>query len=85
MLTKNVEVKLKIGLQAKSAAEFVQEANRYRSDIFLEMNGRRVNAKSIMGLMSFAIGPGTPIKIIADGSDEEEAVEALAKIVEQEK
>ena len=58
MVEKQVEVKLKTGLQARPAALFVQEANRFSSDVFLEKDGKKVNAKSIMGLMSLAVGSG---------------------------
>jgi len=83
LVEKSVEVNLKTGLQARPAALFVQEANRFSSDVYLECDGKRVNAKSIMGLMSLAIGSGTTIKIIADGHDENEAVEALTAFIEQ--
>lgn len=84
MIERNAIVKLKTGLQARPAALFVQEANRFSSEITIENGSRTVNAKSIMGIMSLAIGTGTTIKIIASGSDESEAVEALAKFVEEE-
>ncbi|MFJ5623409.1 HPr family phosphocarrier protein [Peribacillus loiseleuriae] len=84
MVEKQVEVRLKTGLQARPAALFVQEANRFKSDVFLEKDGRKVNAKSIMGLMSLAIGSGTIIQLIVDGRDEEEAISALQQFVEQE-
>jgi len=84
MLVKEVEVKLKTGLQARPAALFVQEANRFSSDVFLEREGKKVNAKSIMGLMSLAIGSGAVISIITDGSDEEEAISTLSQFVEKE-
>lgn len=84
MLVKEVEVKLKTGLQARPAALFVQEANRFSSDVFLEKEGKKVNAKSIMGLMSLAVGSGTVISIITDGSDEEEAISRLSQFVEKE-
>lgn len=84
MVEKQVEVNLKTGLQARPAALFVQEANRFASDIFLEKDGKKVNAKSIMGLMSLAVSSGAEINLIAEGSDEQEAVEALAKFVQQE-
>ncbi|MCD7035870.1 HPr family phosphocarrier protein [Metabacillus sp. GX 13764] len=84
MVEKKVEVLLKTGLQARPAALFVQEANRFASDIFLEKDGKKVNAKSIMGLMSLAISSGTIISLIAEGSDEEEALEALADYVQRE-
>lgn len=84
MVEKQVEVNLKTGLQARPAALFVQEANRFASDVFLEKDGKKVNAKSIMGLMSLAISTGAVINLIAEGNDEQEAVEALTKFVQQE-
>jgi catabolite repression HPr-like protein len=84
MLEKQVEVKLKTGLQARPAALFVQEANRFSADIFLEKDGKKVNAKSIMGLMSLAVGSGVVINIIADGDDEERAITELAQFIEKE-
>lgn len=84
MFDKTVEVKLRTGLQARPAAMFVQEANRFSSEVFLEKEGKKVNAKSIMGLMSLAIRTGTVIKLIAEGHDEKEAVEALVQFVQKE-
>ncbi|WP_409251947.1 HPr family phosphocarrier protein [Bacillus sp. SCS-153A] len=84
MIEQKVEVKLKTGLQARPAALFVQEANRFSSEVFLERNGKKVNAKSIMGLMSLAVSSGTEITLIADGTDEEEAVKHLTDFVQKE-
>jgi catabolite repression HPr-like protein len=84
MVEKQVEVLLKTGLQARPAALFVQEANRFSSDIYLEKDGKKVNAKSIMGLMSLAVSAGSVITLIADGPDEKEAIEALTKYVQNE-
>ena len=84
MAEKTVEVKIKPGLQARQAALFVQEANRFVADIFLKKDDRQVNAKSIMGIMSLAIAHGTTITLIADGSDEEQALTSLAALVEKE-
>lgn len=84
MLEKQVKVLLKTGLQARPAALFVQEANSFSSDVFLEKNGKKVNAKSIMGLMSLAVNSGTDIKLIVEGNDEDEALEALTAFVQQE-
>jgi catabolite repression HPr-like protein len=84
MLVKQVEVKLKTGLQARPAALFVQEANRFSSDIFLEKDGKKVNAKSIMGLMSLAVGSGVTIDIVADGEDEASAIDALTDFIQKE-
>ncbi len=83
MVEKQVQVKLRTGLQARPAALFVQEANRFSSDVFLEKDGKKVNAKSIMGLMSLAISSGSTINLIADGSDEQEALNKLAEYIEQ--
>ncbi|PEO82118.1 HPr family phosphocarrier protein [Bacillus toyonensis] len=82
MVQKQVKVSLKNGLQARPAALFVQEANRFHADIFIEKDGKTVNAKSIMGIMSLAIGTGSMITITAEGSDAEEALEALAAYVQ---
>ncbi|PLS06965.1 HPr family phosphocarrier protein [Neobacillus cucumis] len=84
MLVKEIEVKLKSGLQARPAALFVQEANRFSSDIFLEKDGKKVNAKSIMGLMSLAVGSGVVINIIADGDDEDKAIDVLTNFIQKE-
>lgn len=83
MVEKQVEVKLKTGLQARPAALFVQEATRFSADVFIEKDGKKVNAKSIMGLMSLAINSGAKITLITEGSDENEALEALAEYVQQ--
>ncbi|WP_342499214.1 HPr family phosphocarrier protein [Bacillus sp. FSL W7-1034] len=84
MVEKTVTIQLKTGLQARPAALFVQEANRFGADIFLEKDGKKVNAKSIMGLMSLAISSGVTVKLIADGADEQEAIEALTDFINQE-
>lgn len=84
MVERQVEVHLKSGLQARPAALFVQEANRFTSDVFLEKDGKKVNAKSIMGLMSLAISKGSTITLIAEGNDEQDAVENLSTYVQQE-
>ncbi len=84
MFKKTVQVQLKTGLHARPAALFVQEANKFVSDVFIEKEDKQVNAKSIMGIMSLAINTGSDITIIADGSDEEEAVNKLAEIVSKE-
>jgi catabolite repression HPr-like protein len=85
MLEKQVEVRLKNGLQARPAALFVQEANKFNSDVFLEKDGKKVNAKSIMGLMSLAVSSGSIISLIVEGKDEEEAFIALQSFIENER
>lgn len=84
MVEQTIEVQLKTGLQARTAAQFVQEANRFLSDLFLEKDGKRVNAKSIMGLMSLAITKGEEITLIADGADEDIALQALISFISRE-
>jgi catabolite repression HPr-like protein len=83
MIEKKVEVKLKAGLQARQAALFVQEANRYKADVFLEKETKKVNAKSIMGIMSLAVAKGTIVTLSADGHDEEKAINALQVLIEK--
>ncbi|KIL42913.1 HPr family phosphocarrier protein [Jeotgalibacillus campisalis] len=85
MKQQDVTVKLKSGLQARPAALFVQEATRYKSDVFIEKDGKKVNAKSIMGLMSLALGPGTSFTLMTEGLDEDEALQSLASYVEETK
>ena len=84
MAEKTVTVNIKPGLQARQAALFVQEANRFAADIFLKKEERQVNAKSIMGVMSLAIASGTKISLIVNGSDEDQAIASLAAFVEKE-
>jgi len=77
LIEKSVEVLLESGLQARPAAQFVQEANRFSADLFLEKDGKRINAKSIMGLMTLALAKGETVMLLAEGHDEEEAVDSL--------
>lgn len=81
VVQQNVVVRLRSGLLARPAALFVQEANRFASDTFVEKDGKSVNAKSIMGIMSLAIGHAQEIVIKADGSDASDAVAKLAEMV----
>lgn len=83
VIERSVTVELQTGLQARPAAQFVQQANRFSSDIFIEKEEKRVNAKSIMGLMSLAIGTGEDIRLIADGSDEDDALNELVSYVKE--
>ena len=77
VVEKEVTVRLKTGLQARPAAQFVQEASRFTSDVFIIDGEKKVNVKSIMGLMSLAISSGKTVILAADGQDEEEAVQVL--------
>ena len=82
MFVKDVVVQNQVGLHARPATFFIQKANEFKSTIWVEKEERRVNAKSLLGVLSLGIVGGTPIRVIADGSDEQEAVEALVKLVE---
>ncbi|MFC7439924.1 HPr family phosphocarrier protein [Laceyella putida] len=81
MVEKKVVVQLETGLHARPAALFVQEANKFASEVFVVKGTKKVNAKSIMGIMSLAVSRGAEITIIADGPDAEEAVNVLAEMV----
>ena len=82
MLVKEVEVKNQVGLHARPATFFIQKANEFKSSIWVEKEERRVNAKSLLGILSLGIIGGTVIKIIADGDDEAAAVESLIALVD---
>jgi catabolite repression HPr-like protein len=84
MHQKTATVRLRSGLLARPAALFVQEANRFSSDTFVEKDGKSVNAKSIMGIMSLAIAGGQEITVRANGSDEEAAVTRLVEMISRE-
>ena len=81
MFSKEVTVNNQVGLYARPATFFIQKANEYKSTIMVEKDERKVNAKSLLGVLSLGIMGGTDIRIIADGSDEEEAVEGLVALV----
>ncbi len=79
---KDVLVQNQVGLHARPATFFIQKANEFKSSIWVEKDERRVNAKSLLGVLSRGIVGGTSIDIIADGSDEQEAVDSLVALVE---
>lgn len=76
-------VKCASGLHNKQATYFIQKANDFRSSIWIEAEDRKINAKSLLGVLSMAIVTGTEVTISAEGSDEEEAVNTLAKMLEE--
>ena len=82
MFVKEVSVKNQVGLHARPATFFIQKANEFMSSVWVEKDERRVNAKSLLGVLSLGIVGGTTIRIMADGSDEEQAVDGLVKLVE---
>ena len=81
MVSKEVVIQNEVGLHARPATYFIQKANEFKSGIWVEKEERRVNAKSLLGVLSLGIVKGTSITIIADGSDEEEAVTALTALI----
>ena len=81
MFVREVMVQNQVGLHARPATFFIQKANEFKASIWIEKEERRVNAKSLLGILSLGIVGGTSIKIIADGADEEVAVEALVDLV----
>ena len=82
MCVKDVVVQNEVGLHARPATFFIQKANEFKSAIWVEKEERRVNAKSLLGVLSLGIVGGTAIRVIADGSDETVAVDELVKLVE---
>ena len=82
MFVKDVVVQNQVGLHARPATFFIQKANEFKASIWIEKEERRVNAKSLLGVLSLGIVGNTAIRIIADGADEEAAVESLVKLVE---
>ena len=82
MFMKEVAVQNQIGLHARPATFFIQKANEFKASIWVEKEERRVNAKSLLGVLSLGIVGGTTIRIIADGPDEQAAVDALVALVE---
>ena len=81
MISKEVVISNQVGLHARPATFFIQKASEYKASIWVEKDDRRVNAKSLLGVLSLGIVKGTAITIIADGSDEEEAVAALSALI----
>ena len=81
MLQQEAEIINKLGLHARASAKLTQTAGGYASDIWLSRNGRRVNAKSIMGVMMLAAAKGSKIVIETDGADEAMAMLALQKLI----
>ena len=82
MYSQEVQVTNQVGLYARPATFFIQCANGFKSTILVEKEERRVNAKSLLGVLSLGIMKGTTVTLIADGSDEKEAVDALAELIE---
>ncbi len=81
MLTKEVTINNQVGLHARPATFFIQKANEFKSSIWIEKDDRKVNAKSLLGVLSLGIVKGTTIKLIADGGDEGDAIATLETLI----
>ncbi|MBQ7847177.1 MAG: HPr family phosphocarrier protein [Clostridia bacterium] len=82
MITREVTVTNSVGLHARPATFFIQKANSYKSSIWVEKDERRVNAKSLLGVLSMGIVSGTTVTLLADGTDEEDALDGLVDLIE---
>lgn len=81
MITREVTITNTIGLHARPATFFIQKANAYKCSVWVEKGDRKVNAKSLLGVLSLGIAQGMSIKLIADGSDEVEALDGLETLI----
>ena len=81
MFMKETVVNNQVGLHARPATFFIQKANESKSSVWVEKEERRVNAKSLLGVLSLGIVKGTSINLIADGPDEEAAINALVELI----
>jgi phosphocarrier protein HPr len=81
MLQREVEIINRLGLHARASAKLTQVAGRFKAGVWLGRNGRRVNAKSIMGVMMLAAAKGSTVTVEVDGPDEEQALEAVVKLI----
>ena len=81
MLVLSIKIINKLGLHARASAKLTQVANQFQSDIWIEKNDKKVNAKSIMGVMMLAASQGTDIKISTEGVDEKEALDSITALI----
>ncbi len=81
MILRNVTILNSVGLHARPATFFIQKANSFKSSIWVEKEDRRVNAKSLLGVLSLGIVKGMTISLVADGPDEQEALDSLAELI----
>ncbi|MFZ2490576.1 MAG: HPr family phosphocarrier protein [Thermoanaerobaculia bacterium] len=82
MIERDIEIRNKLGLHARAAAKLVHTAARYRADIKIRKGDEEVDGKSILGILLLAAGRGSSIRVIADGDDEREALDAVEKLIE---
>ena len=81
MISKEVVINNQVGLHARPATFFIQKANEFKSSIWVEKEDRRVNAKSLLGVLSLGVSKGDTVTLIADGADEEDAILGLTELV----
>ena len=82
VISKEVTINNQVGLHARPATFFIQKANEFKSSIWIEGEERRVNAKSLLGVLSLGIVKGTAVNIVADGVDENEAIATLSELID---
>lgn len=82
MITREIEIINKLGLHARASAKLTQLAAKYKSEVWMTRNQRRVNAKSIMGVMMLAAGKGTTVTLETEGTDEQECMDSLVQLIE---
>ncbi len=82
MISKEVMINNQVGLHARPATFFIQKANEFKSSIWIEKEDRRVNAKSLLGVLSLGIVKGTALSIVADGVDENDAIMTLSELID---
>jgi phosphocarrier protein len=80
VLKRDIKIVNKLGLHARASAKLTQMASNFAASVWISRNGRRVNAKSIMGVMMLAAGLGATVELETDGADEAEAMEAIARL-----
>ena len=81
MIQKSIQIKLETGLEARPVAMLVQVASQFESTVYINAHDRKVNAKSIMGMMSLGLASGEQVTVVAEGSDENSAVEEIEKFL----
>ncbi len=84
MISRGLIINNSVGLHARPATFFVQKANSFKSSIWIEKEDCRVNAKSLLGVLSLGITKGTAVTLIADGVDESSAIDGLAELIDSE-
>ena len=81
MVSKDIIVQNEVGLHARPATFFIQRANEFKSSIWVVKDERKVNAKSLLGVLSLGITRGTSVTLVADGNDEDEALDSLVSLI----